>query len=487
MSWTTIGVTSLKIDNGVGDVSTKLPNGAVTVSPISSTTYTATGTGPSGTITQKVVVSVSAPKPIGPNPIKHIIFMLQENRSFDNYFGRLGAYRAARISGATPADVDGFDPNVVLKNASGVAAKPYHQKTVCTENLSPSWNESHYDTHLLDPSTFLDTDFSKATFLMDRFMETTGSTEQLFDPNGTRTLGFYDERDLPYYYELATQFATSDRFYSSLLAGTIPNRMYMFTGTSFGHVKGDTVPKGGWTQKTIFRAMNDAGVSWRYYYQDAGVYLSDFADWNDDKIQAKVKNISDWFTVLASPTADQDLPQVIFIERTGLTGLDEHPENNIQTGAATVQGIINALMKSTAWPSSVFVLSYDEGGGLYDHVPPFQVPPPDNIAPLLSPPSAPGDNFPGRFNLSGFRLPVLVLSPWVKPHFVSHKPRELTSILKLIESINSVPPLTQRDAQADDMTEFFDFSKPALLTPPPLPAQPTNGVCDKTIEAGPTF
>ena len=140
-------------------------------------------------------------------------------------------------------------------------------------------------------------------------------------------------------------------------------------------------------------------------------------------------------------------------------------------------------MNSTAWQSSVFILTYDEGGGLYDHVPPFQVPLPDDIAPILK-----STDTKALFNLSGFRIPITVISPWVKPHFVSHKPRELTSILKLVETTFNVPPLTKRDAGADDMSEFFDFTQqPAWRTPPPLPTQPTNGVCDQSQEVGPTF
>ena len=147
-----------------------------------------------------------------------------------------------------------------------------------------------------------------------------------------------------------------------------------------------------------------------------------------------------------------------------------------------MESMIRKLMASAAWKSSAFILTYDEAGGLYDHVPPFQVPTPDDIPPILG-----TKNFPGRFNLSGFRIPIVVVSPWVKPHFVSHKNRELTSILKFIETSFKVPSLTRRDAAADDMTEFFDFTKPSLLTPPTLPSQPTSGTCDKTREAGPTF
>jgi phospholipase C len=138
-------------------------------------------------------------------------------------------------------------------------------------------------------------------------------------------------------------------------------------------------------------------------------------------------------------------------------------------------------MASPAWHDSVFILAYDEGGGLYDHVPPFTVVAPDATPPNLKPTDLPGD-----FTLSGFRVPLVVISPWVKPHFVSHTNRELTSILKLIETRFGLTPLTARDAAADDMTEFFDFvDPPTWLTPPPLPAQPTNGVADQSKEAPP--
>jgi phospholipase C len=481
LKWTSEKISGLSIDNGIGDVSFKLPNGSVTVSPVATTTYTATATVQAGvTLTGKVVVSVVAPPPPPPNPIRHIIVMLQENRTFDNYFGRLGPYRAAKVAGASPGDVDGFDPNTALRTKTGKSVRPYHYQTVCTEGLDFAWNESHIDMNLQAPATFMDSDFSKAKFLMDGFPQTLNLTT--IDPDGTRQMGYYDERDLPYYYELATQFATSDRFYSSVPTNTLPNRMYMFTATSFGNVRPASPPAGGWPQKTIFRALNDAGVSWRYYYQDADIYFTDFADYYRPEIKPKVYKIDNWFSVLASPTADRDLPAVVFIERAGSTGLDEHPDKNIQKGAASVQQIISALMNSPAWQSSVFILSYDEGGGLYDHVPPFQVAEPDDISPILQ-----SNDVKGRFNLSGFRIPITVISPWVKPHLVSHIPREHASILKFIEARFNMPPLTRRDAGADDMSEFFDFAHAAWLNPPTLPAQPTDGLCDWAREAGPTF
>jgi phospholipase C len=120
---------------------------------------------------------------------------------------------------------------------------------------------------------------------------------------------------------------------------------------------------------------------------------------------------------------------------------------------------------------------------LYDHVRPARELKPDNIAPILK-----STDKPGEFNQSGFRIPIIVLSPWARPSFVSHTTRDYTSILRLIEDTFNVAPLTLRDANADNMMEFFDFSAgPRLLTPPPLPTQPTNGTCNQDLEKAPGF
>jgi len=177
------------------------------------------------------------------------------------------------------------------------------------------------------------------------------------------------------------------------------------------------------------------------------------------------------------------LPSVIFIERAGVSGFDEHPGANVQNGAARAAGFINTLINSPSWPTSALIFTYDEGGGLYDHVRPAREVKPDNIAPILRPTDKPGD-----FNQTGFRVPVVVVSPWARQNFVSHTTRDYTSILRLIEDTFNVTHLTARDANADNMMEFFDFSAgPRLLTPPPLPTQPTNGACDNTLEKAPGF
>jgi phospholipase C len=468
LTWASQGATSLSIDQNVGAVTGA--TGSVTVSPTQDTTYTITATDSQGNTTT-AAVTVSVGTNTGLQGIKHIIVILQENRSFDSYFSKLGDYAASR--GIANYQINaGYDPTVLLPLSGGGTGHLFHEPTVRTENLSPSWNESHFDIDKQEDGTFK----------MDRFALTTHSVPVKFDPSGLRALGQYDQTDLPYYYELATQFATSDSFHSPMLANTVTNRQYAFCATSQGRIF--PTPSGGpqWTCPTIFSSLQNANVKWEYYYKDA-IFLAGFTDWNNSAIQSKTAPIQKYLDILASPTADTDLPSVVWIDPGfGGSGLDEHPENNIQQGAAFIKTLIDALMNSPAWHDSVFILSYDEGGGLYDHVPPFTTVPPDDIPPQLRPGDATGDNF----TLSGFRVPVIVVSPLVKPHFVSHVNRDTTSILKLIETRFNLAPLTRRDAAGDDMTEFFDFvNPPAFLTPPPLPSQPTNGLDNQSKEAPP--
>jgi phospholipase C len=393
--------------------------------------------------------------------LKHIIFFVQENRSFDSYFGRLGQYKASE---GLVNDIDGLDLNATLPNTQGQPVHPFHYRTICTEDLSPSWNEAHVD---VDGG------------LMDGFMKTTTSVPSSIDPTGTRAMGYYDQTDLPYYYEAAARFATSDRFFSPELTNTIPNRFYLFTATSFGNAFTPSgPPSGGYTQPTIFDRLQQAGVSWRYYYQQSATtaLIQQFSGYKSEA--ANVVPISNWYNDVQN---DSTLPSVIFIERIAHT--DEHPSSNVQTGAAFAAGVINALIDSPSWNDSALIFTYDEGGGLYDHVRPAREVVPDSIAPVLRSTDKKGD-----FNQTGFRLPLIVFSPWARPSFVSHTTRDYTSILRLIEDRFNLTPLTLRDANADDMMEFFDFSgAPPLLTPPTLPAQPTNGVCDHNKEKAPGF
>jgi phospholipase C len=389
--------------------------------------------------------------------LKHFVVFIQENRSFDSYFGRMGQYRRDRGFN------DPFDETPVgtsLITLGGRPVQPYHFRTVCNERLSPGWN-----------SSFFNYNFGK----MDNFAKT--NIASTIDPDGTRALGYSDWTDLPYYYELAFQYGTSDSFFSSLMSITAANRMYIFSATSFGHKEPDPPPAGGWNQATIFDRLTAAGVSWRYYYQDTIKSLASWKTWGAST--SHVFPISQYYTDLQS---DATLPSVVFIERAGDTGLDEHPPANIQKGAANSKLIIDALLHSPAWPSSVFIFGFDESDGLYDHVPPPPMVQPDGIIPLLRPGDPNVD-----FDRAGFRVPFFIVSPWVKPHFVSHVVRDHSAIWKLIETRFGLNPLTRRDAAADDMLEFFDFASAPRLAIPTLPAQPTNGACNFNLEVPPNY
>jgi phospholipase C len=522
LSWQITGgtATALSIDNGVCSPSATpcaIPTGSATVKPNVTTTYTATATASDGTpITATTTVTVS-PAPLG--VIKHIFYMLQENRSFDMYFGQLPAYRTPRLQAAGITDtstIDVFNPSVTLTNHNtGKNVTPFHETTVCTENLTPAWDESHHDVALTggDGAWTTTTTFTSTDFSMNNFLDTTNNVAEKYDPDGTRAMGYYNETDLPYYYDLASFFATSDTWHSPILANTVPNRMYLMAATSFGHEYPDNTGHPLYAAPTIFRAMNTANVSWLYYYKD-GIFLSNFADFQDPKIGPKTFPVSDLISRLQGScsgtpcNADQALPEVIFIDSaSGGSGLDEHPDNNIQSGAAYVQSIISALMQSTAWYDSIFILTYDENGGLYDHVAPFQVPEPDSYQPGQCPDANNGSSgycavgkLGGQFDLTGLRVPMIVISPYAKQNFVSHVPRDYTAILAYIEKTFSVSNLTARDNYwlqnpSQDMSEFFDLTNPALLTPPAgahasswttfLNPQTTGGTCDQTKEVGP--
>jgi phospholipase C len=391
--------------------------------------------------------------------LNHIIIMLQENRSFDHYFGKLNDYRAKN---GLPADVDGIPPTASNQNFSRTQdITVYKLITACTENPSPSWNESHFDIKRDAPAS--------GTALMNGFAFTAGHFARdngLNDIEGVRVMGYYDENTLPYYYFMATQFATSDRFFSPAPTRTQPNRMYLLSATSAGKAYPPTTEQ---TQKNIFQLLQENNISWKIYVTDPnGTYLTAFTTFANAH-QANIVPISQYFTDVQAGT----LPSVALIESGYESGRDEHAPGSVQVGAQYAASIINALMASPSWKDSVFFLSFDEGGGYYDHVPPPAAVSPDGIAPNdLFPTDVPGD-----FTIEGFRIPLIVISPFTKRGFVSHTQADYTAFLKFIENRFNLPSLTKRDAAQPDLTEFFDFTAATWATPPNPPAQPVDAPC----------
>ena len=367
-------------------------------------------------------------------PIDHIVVLMQENRSFDHYFGRL------RPKGENAAE--GPPPGASNPDAtSGAPIEPFHQRFTCdVRDVAHSWNASHeqYDGGALDGFT------------------TTNAAPE--DPSGGRAMGYYTAREIPFYFDLYRTFAIGDRYFSSLLGPTYPNREYLIAGTSFGHIRNDLDLSDA--SKTIFEALDEAGVSWRIYNEFvafAGLfpYVSD-----------RPENLLP-ASQFAVDAAAGTLPSVTFVDPFFFgppdVRSDEHPPSNVQVGQDWVEDKVRALLKSPLWPRSALFLTYDEHGGYYDHVPPPPACIPDDVPPNLQK----GD-VDAQFDRYGFRVPVVVVSPYARKRFVSHVVHDHTSVLRFIETRFDIPALTRRDANADPMLEFFDFADPPFAKPPRL-------------------
>lgn len=504
---------------GVG-ASTANPTGAPGATPTPTPAPTATPT----------------PTPTLQNSVNHVIIMLQENRSFDSYFGKMTAYRAAN---GIPGTVDDLDSGKFAN--SGIAA--YHSGSVCMENLSPDWAEDRHEVNLGDPRGIVPND--SKTMPMNGFVNTAAGISTFYsfiDTSGHRAMGYYTEHELNYYYFMASNFAMSDNFFSPNPTNTANNRIYAFGATSQGtvHTPGGKESCPGErvqiSSKPIFQVLSENNISWKIYITDLlptcdpksgkfplecavrSTYLQFFDYVNGSSGKPPVTGfnpevmqhlapldctgatppaqghkqyvcppgVTDYFTDVARGT----LPAVAFIETGSFTGRDEHPSGknlnttpptqsviNIQAGAEFVSLIINAFMTSPSWKDSVFFWFMDEGGGAFDHVPPLAVPSPDGIKPVLC--ETKDVNVGGDFNITGFRVPNFIVSPFARKNYVSHTPMDYTAYLKFIETRWNLPALTQRDLAMPTMEEFFDFPGAPWATPPAPPKQVTTGTpCD---------
>jgi phospholipase C len=458
------------------------------------------------------------------NVLNHIIFMAQENRSLDHYFGSLRSYW--KNNGFADRSFDGlpqFNPTSGLSPLYGPpptnpgcdpaypppddctedSASPqiasYPLITQCIENPSPSWNESHVDWDLTNPIS--------ATPTLDGFVWTGADDARnivppYYDFNGIRSMGYYDDSSLNYYYYMASEFSTSDRWFSPVMTRTASNRDYLIAATSQGYVYPigtDRRDESLLTATTIFQQLQNAGITWKIYINTddtpcatdptpacllALSYVQNF-EWGQT-IPTDYPNNLATMTQFFSDVQNGTLPQVAQIEPASDADLDEHGSDsddnpiNIQLGAQYVSTLINAFMTSVSWKDSAFILTYDEFGGLYDHVAPQLAYSPDGIPPkdLLPGDTCTASRGPDcNFIYTGYRVPLIVVSPYARKHYVSHTVMDTTAILKLIETRFGVAALTKRDAAQRSMTEFFDFNIPPWVTPPTPPAQNTSGAC----------
>jgi phospholipase C len=277
-------------------------------------------------------------------------------------------------------------------------------------------------------------------------------------------MAYFDDQDIPFYYSLGKTFPLCDRYFSSVMAQTYPNRRFLMAGTAFGLVSTDTSsitedPPNG----TIFDRLNAHGISWKSYASNIStLFIIASVPKNNP---ANITTIEQFFTDAAAGA----LPAVSYVDSNIFTGDEEGPQD-IQLGEAFVSSVVHAVMNGPGWSKTLLIWTYDEHGGYYDHVPPPRAVAPDNIAPRIT---VPPDQ-PGSYDRYGFRVPTVVVSPHGRRHFVSHTIYDHTSILKTIERKWNLPAMTYRDANASDLLDCLDLTgRPAFLHPPPL-AAPAN-------------
>ena len=364
-------------------------------------------------------------------PIEHIVVVMMENHTFDNYLGMLGRGDGFAL------DAHGRPTNT-NPGSSGDLVHAFALPVTCPGNgPTQTWNASHRSFN-------------------------GGRNNGFVRASGPVAMGYWTADQLPFYYDLARTFVLCDRWFSSVLAPTYPNRRFMLAGTAYGLITTDgrgvlaPSPANG----TLLDLLNAHGISWLDYYTDlpqVGLFGSVVAQHRD-----KLVPIDRFYADAASG----QLPSVSLVDPRYENQSEEDPEN-IQLGEAFVARVVQAATHGPAWDKTVLVWTYDEGGGYYDHVPPPRAIKPDDIPPAIQ---VPPDE-PGGYDRYGFRVPAVGVSPFARRRYVSHEVHDHTSILKLIETKWNLPALTFRDANADTLLDTLDLhGPPAFRKPPPLAA-----------------
>jgi phospholipase C len=326
--------------------------------------------------------------------IQHVLIACQENRSFDTYFGmypKAGSY--------------GIPPNYTQPDGNGGTVVPQHASQPTSTDISHTWSAIHKEWD---------------NGAMDGFVTT----------DGTGTMIYYDGSDLPYYYALADNFTLCGNYFCSLLGPTDPNRLYLWTATSGGNTS-NSIKHGSLDWPAIVDLLDAQQITWKCYNIGLGSTTNSlevfntlifFSKWQNDSRIKFTEN--DYYNDLQVGS----LPQVSFIITEG--NVSEHPPQSILLGQKKMAQVTNALIASSAWTSSALFFTYDEGGGFFEHVAPPQV---------------------DAYGL-GFRVPMLLVSPYAKRGYVSGKLYEHSSVLKFLERRYGLPTLASVNHQFDTQT-----------------------------------
>lgn len=407
--------------------------------------------------------AIGAPAPTSAlNQIEHFIILMQENRSFDHYFGTLRGVRGFDDPNAMQLESGRsvfYQPD--RNNRDGYTL-PFRLNTTTTSaqqlhDLSHAWATQH---DVLNGGK------------MDRWLP---AHRQTNGSSGPLTMGYYTREDLPYYYALADAFTICDDYHCSVLGPTYPNRVYFMSasvdadgrngGPVTNNIAGRTGGYYGW--ETYAEALQRAGVSWMAYFDghdEFGLnvlpYFSNFRYAKRGSALSKNALTGHTFAEFLTAVTNGTLPQVTWVIPHGAEC--EHPSYLPAAGENYVNSILQALWANPAvWAKTAFLLMYDENDGLFDHV-----------APPQPPPGTTGEFVRGKSVGLGFRVPCMVISPYSRGGYVSSDTFDHTSVLRMLETRFGVevPNLTAwRRATCNDLTTAFSFDRPADLSVPLLP------------------
>ncbi len=413
--------------------------------------------------------------------IEHVVILIQENRSFDHYFG---SYKGVRGFADQSAAFQQPYPNNTSSAPIGKLL-PFHLDTVntnaaCTHDISHDWIPMHQSWN---------------NGAMDGFAT---SLQPINGDSATLVMGYYTRADLAYYYAVADAFTLCDNYFCSVMGPTDPNRLYSMAasidpdGKNGGPLLQTLVAnRAAFTGKLTYTTMPEQleahGISWKIYNAPEqnllkGIYTDNvlpyFKQFQDPSSAIYQKAFGPQFpTDFAADATSGNLPQVSWL----ITSLadSEHPPLPALFGENSLSGIIGALVANpAAWAKTVLFVTYDESGGFFDHVPPITPPagtPGEYVtAPAVPDPSVEG-SITGPIGL-GFRVPTLIISPFSRGGLVSSDPFDHTSILRFLETRfgAEVPNLSAwRRATVGDMTSALNFSKTDTSVPS-LPATATD-------------
>ena len=435
-------------------------------------------------------LALAAPVQAAGKPIDHVVFLVQENHTFDNYFSAfpgveqppsqcMASWIPTPIPSPSPSPSATPSPSPTASSSPSTSKGPSPSKSLGptpapTPKPTPIPNPTPSSIQCVDRfhlSSHRTVDLNHGSDAALRAydsgkMDGFSAAQAQYNLPTNLTMGYYDGSDLPLYYNLASNYVLAQRFFSSAWGSSEINHMYAIAARGPGN---SVPPATGYDFQTIFDNLQAAGVSWKFYVQNYDPTITfrnhdpaaaksaqliwapllDFARFVDDPtLSSHIVDMSQYYTDLQNGT----LPAVAYLAPSGLS---EHPPGDITVGQAFGATTITSLMRSSSWDSSVFVLSWDDWGGWYDHV---------------VPPQVDADGY-------GFRVPALIVSPYAKSGTIDNTTYDFTSVLKFIEDNWSLPPLTGRDATANSISNALDLSKaPAAPIFPgqTYPVQPTQ-------------